>query len=565
LTINVKARRARLNYTEAINQAASLLGAGRLDDAEELCSEVLKANAGDYNATLLMGIVKSQQGSRDAALAYFDRALRANPQSYDALFNSALTLQALERDSDALDRYDRALAVKPGCIESLNNRGNVLQSLKRHAESIASYDRALALSPNFADALNNRGNALRALGRHAEAVDTFNRALVLKPGHAEALNHRGGALQALQRYSEALASYDQALSLNSLYPEAWNNRGVTLQCLRRYGEAMASFDTALTQRRDYADALWNKSLLLLLTGDFDEGWALYEWRSKRTDAPPATAFAAPLWLGSADVNGKRLLLHAEQGLGDTIMFSRYATLVAARGATVILAVQQALRSLLAKIDGVAEVVSPGDPSPQYDLQCPLMSLPRALKTALNGIPGEVSYVRAEEPRVARWSARLGHCDRPRIGIAWSTTTAGENRSIPLRLLAPLLALPVEWICLQKDVAADDRAALAGSRAVRLFDTEIEDFADTAALVHLCDLTISIDTAVAHVAGALGKPLWLLLPFAAEWRWLTAREDSPWYPSARLFRTAAPGDWTGTIERVKRELQLLSTGTTAVAT
>ena len=549
-----KPQQKQLSYADAINHAASLLGAGRLDDAERLCMDILRAKSDDYNAALLLGIVKSQQGKQDDALGFFDRALRANPKSYEALFNSAMTLQALQREADALDRYDRTLAVKTDCLESLNNRGNALQALKRHHEAIDSYDKALALKSDFTEALNNRGNALRALGHNEEAIADFDRALLLHPNHVQVLNHRGGALQALQRYAEALASYEKALSLDARYAEAWSNRGVTLQSLHRYQDAMTSFDTALAHKPDYADALWNKSLLLLLIGDFEQGWKLYEWRRNRSDASLITPFAAPLWLGREDLRGKRILLHAEQGLGDTIQFSRYAKQIAADGAIVILAVPQSLRALLTTIDGVGEVVSPGDPTPQFDYQCPVMSLPFAMKTSLSSVPCEIPYLKVEPAWVAKWSARLGPRTRPRIGFAWSTTTAGENRSLPLTRLTPLFALPLEWICLQKDISENDCVELDKLTRVRRFDTQIVDFSDTAALAQLCDLVISIDTAVAHVAGALGKPLWVVLPFASEWRWLIDRSDSPWYATARLFRTTAAGDWSGTIHRVEQQLK-----------
>jgi hypothetical protein len=286
---------------------------------------------------------------------------------------------------------------------------------------------------------------------------------------------------------------------------------------------------------------------------------LYEWRWKASGAPAEPLSAKPLWRGQQGVAGKRLLLHSEQGFGDTIQFSRYANALAAAGATVVLDVPRELKALLRTIEGAAEVVAQGDQPLHYDLHCPLLSLPFACKTVLETIPSATPYVRAEDRWLAKWSAKLGVTHDMRIGLAWSGSTVHRNdtnRSIPLAALSTLFSLPIDWICLQNEIRDADRAALARLPALRHFEEEIEDFSDAAALAELCDLVISVDTAVAHLAGALGKPLWLLLPFVPDWRWMTEREDSPWYPTARLFRQPAAADWARVVDRVKRELEVL---------
>ena len=296
--------------------------------------------------------------------------------------------------------------------------------------------------------------------------------------------------------------------------------------------------------------------MLLALGELVEGWLLYEWRARRSDGPAARSFSKPLWEGE-NVRGKRLLLHAEQGQGDAIQFSRYATIAAARGATVILEVPQALNTLLRGIDGVSAVVSSGSALPEYDLHCPLMRLPLVFGTTLATIPAATPYISADPQTLARWSTKLGPRKRMRVGLVWTGNPLhhnDSNRSIPFDVLAPLLDLPADWICLHKDLSGEDRDALTERPAIRHFADDIADFADTAALTQHCDMVISVDTAVAHLAGALGKPLWLLLPSFPDWRWLIEREDSPWYPTARLFRQSALGDWASVVERVKREIQ-----------
>ena len=548
-----------LNLAEAIDYAAALIRAGKLDGAERLCLDILKVKPDDFDAECLLGMVKARRGDQSAALACFDRALRSNPQSYEALYNRAATLQALKRHEEAVDAYDQALSVKPDCSDSLKERGDVLQALNRYTEAIDSYDQALLLKTDFWQALNNRGNTLLKLKRYDEALASYDRALVVEPNRPEMLNHRGAALEALHRSGEALESYDKALSLKPHYFEALSNRGASLQSLNRHAEAMESYDGALSLVPDYAEALWNKSLLLLLLGDFARGWPLYEWRWKRSDAPAELERAEPLWRSGEDIRGKRILLYAEQGLGDAIQFSRYASAVSSEGATVVLEVPQPLVRVLRNIQGATDVIAMGEPSPRCDLRCPLMSLPLLFNTSFATIPAATPYLRADQDLLAKWSAKLGPRTGLRVGLAWSGGAAlknDRNRSIPLATLSPLFGLPIEWICLQKEIRAPDRREVERRATLRAFADELDDFSDTAALIELCDLVISVDTAVAHLAGALGKSLWLLLPFAPDWRWLLDREDSPWYPTAKLFRQTAIGDWTQPIERIYRELASL---------
>jgi tetratricopeptide (TPR) repeat protein len=342
------------------------------------------------------------------------------------------------------------------------------------------------------------------------------------------------------------------------YAEAFNNRGNALQALKRLDEALASYDKALAFKPDYAEAHWNEALLRLLTGDFSRGWAKYEWRWRNESLALSTRnFSQPLWLGAAAIDGKTILLHSEQGFGDTIQFCRYVPLLAARGARVILEVPRSLQELMTNLAGATQVISKGDSLPDFDVQCPFLSLPLAFATRLETIPSATPYLRAPVQALKNWQARLGPKARPRIGLAWSgrpTHKNDQNRSISLRSLLALLDIEATFVSLQKDVRTDDAAVLKERDDILDFGDALKDFSDTAALISHLDLVISVDTSVAHLAGALAKPVWVLLPFLPDWRWLLDRDDSPWYPTARLFRQDNTRAWDDVIVRVHEALR-----------
>jgi tetratricopeptide (TPR) repeat protein len=506
------------------------------------------------------GIALRSLGRPAEALASFDRALAIRPDSAEALYNRGSALQALRRPAEALASYDKALAIKPDYVEALNNRSLVLLDLHRPAEALAGFDQALAIQPSHARALNNRGNTLQELQRPAEALASYDKALAIQPAYAEALYNRGIVLRDLHRSAEALESFDKALAINPDHVDALNNRGVALRDLNRPTEALASYDRALAIKPDYAETHSNRSCLRLLLGDFDPGWEEFEWRWRVPEfAPWRRDFAAPLWLGEEPLAGKTILLHAEQGFGDAIQFVRYAPLVAARGAKVILEVPPPLTALCSGIAGVALVIGRGEKLPEFDCHCPLLSLPLAFKTGLETIPAGAAYLSASEDRVIKWRQRLPEPRKRRIGIAWAGNPAfkgDHTRSIGLTRLLPLLSVTgVEFLSLQRDLREGDRDILRNNSHVMQMGDAMEDFGDTAAIMASLDLVISSDTAVAHLAGALGKPVWVLLQYVADWRWLLGRSDSPWYPTARLFRQPEIGDWESVIRQVERELSL----------
>jgi hypothetical protein len=330
-----------------------------------------------------------------------------------------------------------------------------------------------------------------------------------------------------------------------------------LHALQRLDEAIVSYGEALSIQPDYADAHWNLGLAKLAKGELAAGWKEYEWRWKLADSPGQRHFPVPMWLGADNLRGKTILLHAEQGLGDTLQFCRYAALIHARGAKVILQVDRVLRSLLEPLRGVSQVVVFGETLPHFDFHCPLLSLPLAIGTTLETIPADVPYLRANPESVARWERKLGTRTQPRIGLAWSGNPGqakDRNRSLPLEAIEPLLALPAQFVCLQKEIRARDADVLKRHPRLLHFENDIGDFSDTAALAELCDMAIAVNSSVAHLVGGLGKPVWIPLAFVPDWRFLLGRDDSLWYPTARLFWQSSPGRWDDVVARMVREIE-----------
>ena len=437
--------------------------------------------------------------------------------------------------------------------EAHTNRGSALHGLKRYEEALASHDRALALRPDYAEARYNRGNALHKLRRFEEALADYEHTLALRPDYVEALANRGVTLHELRRFEEALVSFDRALAVRPDYAEAFVDRGGTLREQRRFEEALACYDRALALRPDYVEAHSNEGMCRMLIGDFHRGWQKIEWgwnAARRRSAK--RSFSQPQLFGSNELEGKTVLLHAEQGFGDMIQFCRYVPLVAERGARVILEVYEPLRELMGTLPGVAQIVTTGEPLPDFDMHCPLLSLPLAFGAGSATIESQTPYLRASPQAVMEWNDRLGPRHRPRIGLAWSGRPSHDNdhnRSMRLRsFLAALAGCNATYVSLLQDVREDDAPVLQGSDVLH-FGKELKTFADTAALIANLDLVISVDTSVAHLAGALAKPVWILLPFMPDWRWLLDREDSPWYPTARLFRQDETRGWDSVMTRV----------------
>ncbi len=541
----------------AINEAAGYYQQGRLDDADKICTRVLKAAPDWFDALHLAGLLKLDSGKAAAAQVLLAKALKLNPHAPQVLANYGRTLSALNRDDEAMAALDKALALAPDSFETINIRGNVLLKLNRPAEAAAAFERVLALEPRFLGARANLGNALAQLGRFDAALAHYDAVLAVQPAHPEMLVNRGGALAGLGRLDEALTAYDRALVLRSDYGKARIGRGATLAALNRHQDALQEYASALAADKSNADIQHNEALSLLTLGDYIRGFQKYEARWLRTGMPRRRSLGKPLWLGEYPLARKTILVHAEQGLGDTIQFARYVPQLARGGAKVVLEVQKELVALLSRLDGPASVVARGDALPPYDVHCPAGSLPLALRTDVATIPANVPYLAADEARVAKWREHIANLPTPRIAVAWSGSADhanDRNRSIALERFAPIFAATGgSIVSIQRDLRGGDADALARLGNVTHVGDALADFDDTAAVMALADLVISVDTAVVHLAGAIGRPVWVLVPFQPDWRWLLGRDDAPWYPTVRLFRQPRPGDWDSVIARVKDEL------------
>jgi tetratricopeptide (TPR) repeat protein len=500
-------------------------------------------------ANLLLGLNRL-----DEAVASYDRAIVLHPEDSQAYCSRGVALQRLGRLDEALSSYDRAVALDPDYAEAYRNRGVALQGLKQFEEALASFDRVVALKPDDAEAYCNCCTVLQDLNRFDEALKSCDHAIALNPDYAEAYYDRGNILRGLERLDDALESYDRAIALKPDYAGVYSNRGTVLQGLKRLDEALADYDCAISLKPDLVDAHWNKSQVKILIGEYLEGWNLYEWRWKTTQfANFQRHYNKKLWLGGLSIINKTLIVYREQGLGDYIQSIRYALLAEQAGARVILEVPAPLMSLVSTLKGNFTLVETGAPLPEFDYHCPVMSLPLAFKTTVETIPAQIPYLFADEAKKKQWRKNLGEKTKPRIGLVWSGTSNhrnDHNRSFPLRQLSDLLDLPFEFHSLQKDVRAVDIDALEEFSQVHQHQDDLLDFSDTAALVDAMDIVISVDTSVAHLAGAMGKSLFVLLPFAPDYRWMLDRSDSPWYPTARLFRQPALYDWDSVIAEVK---------------
>ena len=563
--IDLALRRNPQNAFALNNRGIALVELQRLDEALASFDRAIAARPDYAEAHSNRGNVLKDLKRFEEALSSFDRALSLRPDFADAYSNRSNVLNALKRFEEALASCDRALRFRPDMADAHSNRGNALCGLDRFDEALAACDRAITLAPGHAEAHCNRGNALQELGRFDEALEACNRALGLRPDFTEAHCNRGSALHELQRFGDALIAHDRALSLQPDFADAHYNRGNALHAQKRFAEALVAYERAIVLRPDFADAHFNESLCRLVTGDFERGWQKYEWRWQTTQlGSNKRIFAQPLWTGSDDIAGKTILLHAEQGMGDTIQFARYVPLVAARAGRVILEVPPPLHALMRSLPGGAEVVAMGEGLPDFDTHCPLLSLPRAFGTTLETIPAAMPYLGASEGMIAAWRDRLGKHERPRVGLVWAGNPRKElpgahridrQRSMAFDQLAPLFEIAgCDFYSLQKgdEAVAQLRNSTLRDRVVDFTD-DLHDFSDTAALIENLDLVIAVDTSVAHLAGALGKPFWLLNRDGTCWRWLLDRDDSPWYPTVRQFRQDDSRAWDGVIARIKAAL------------
>jgi tetratricopeptide (TPR) repeat protein len=531
---------------------------GRFSDGVAMLERSLQIAPDNPVAHFNLGKALHHLGRCDDAVWSYARAVGLKPDYAEALFNMAKALRDLARFEEALHCYDQLIRLKPKHALALLHRGSVLHALKQLPDALNSIDAALGARPDWIEALIDRAAVQQDMQRHEDALRSLEQVLRHDPNCAEAHLDRGSVLHDLGHAQEALVSIERAIALKPAVAEAHYNRGDVLQDLKRFDEAIRSYDRAIELKPDFADAYWNKALVALLTGDFEAGWPLYEWRAQGSRRiAGADPSVKPLWLGEVPIAGKTLLVQSEQGIGDIIQFCRYLPLVEALGANIIFELPRAVLTLVQTLPCRFVAVERSTEVPPHDLRCPLLSLPLALRTTLQTVPAQTPYLNPDERKREAWRTRLGAKRGMRIGLAWSGNPRHINdrrRSIRFTSLLPLLELTCEFHSLQIECRAEDRQAIAKATQLHDHRNDLADFSDTAALVAEMDLVISVDTAVAHVAAALGRPVWVLLPFVPDFRWLLDRSDSPWYPTATLYRQPALGDWAGVIAKVRDDLK-----------
>jgi tetratricopeptide (TPR) repeat protein len=567
------------------------MGAGSFLDAQVCCRRALALDADHADTLHLMGLLSFQQGFYDDAVEWISRAIRRNPRP-DFLSNLGTTLKRQGRHEEAVQVFDKAIQLKPDAPGLWTNLGHALVELRRPAEAELAFQHALKLDPIHAAAADAMARLLNTLKRPQEALTYADLADRLQPNKASILSIRAIILHQLKRFQEAIAAgtrahalepanvgictniglsclllcrgeealtwLDRALVLQPDVVTTLNSRATALRLLRRFDEAIATYARVKALDPENVEADLGLGHMHLSLGNFEAGWIGYEARLRQPYFLSYPKLSQPMWRGEASIAGKTVLICADEGLGDQIQFARYVPMVAALGAQVILVVEQPLQELMSTLPGVSQCLPKVvGPLPPFDLHCPLSSLPMMFRTRTDSIPAQIPYLSSPaESRAQVWENRLGPHDRLRVGLVWSGNPGhgnDHNRSIPFRALIPLLECHARFVSLQKDPRPEDRAALRERADVVDLTDYLSDFTETAALISRLDLVITVCTSVAHLAGALGHPTWILLPYAACWRWQLDCEDSPWYPTVRLFRQTETCDYGEVVDRVRDEL------------
>ena len=545
------------------NLASILAKSGAFDAALVHVNEAVQIDPNDVEARLVKASCHLELGQRELAAADLGQVLEIDPCAAEALRQRAAMLAADGRNDEALADLDRLLALDSAAPETFFTRGILLLDLERFDDAFTDFTRAIALKPDYAPAFSNRGLALAEMKRHEEALVDFERAIALNPDYVDAWSNRGRSLGLLERFDEALRDQSRAIDIDPTYAFAYYNRGIVHGELNDFDAARADYDKAIACKANYAEPYWNKGLLEIYLGRMDIGWPLYEWRLKTSEYGTRSLHPQAVLASLAEAAGRTVLVYWEQGLGDVIQFCRYVPILAAAGARVLFAPQPALRQLLAPLQGPSvTIVDRDEPSLPFDRQISLLSLPCLLGTTLDTIPAQSPYLFAEPARVAAWQAHLGR-DSFRIGICWKGNPkfpGDARRSFALAQFASLASIPgVRLISLHKGEGEAEVQALSGDsfRVETLgegFDAGPGAFLDTAAVMTKLDLVVTSDTSIAHLAGALGVPVWVALARKPDFRWMKDRSDCPWYPTMRLFRQRASGDWSGVFDDMEAALK-----------
>jgi tetratricopeptide (TPR) repeat protein len=540
--------------------ARTHLAGGQLSQAVEWALQAIrKSPKPGYLATL--GAALSQLGRLDEALQVFDKAVQLKPDDSALWCELGKGMAEAARSSDALVCFQRAIALDPANGEAAYQAGHLLHGLGRFPEALISLDRSAERQGGHAPTFAMRGLVLAKLKRFEQAVRDYERAIRLDPNNFEACSNLGTALRALGQAEAALSWYDRSLAIA---PNIANttNRAMTLTELGRFDDAMAAFQQAARIDPNHPTLIWNFALLKLWLGDFEGGWRGREARWSNPEVASAyPRLETPMWLGRESIAGKTVVVCQDEGLGDAIQFARYIPMLASRGAQIILVVDEPLCPLLSKLGGVSHCLpkKQGLVVPPFDFHIAMDSLPLAFDTRLETIPAPSAYLPPDADRVRTWEDRLGRRDRLRVGLVWSGNpkqSNNRNRAVPLPLLSKILDVDATFVSLQKQPPPQDVGMLRELTSIVDHTAHLTDFAETAALVSCLDLVITVDTSVAHLSAAVGRPTWIMLAHVADWRWLLGREDNPWYPTARLFRQGATRDYASVVDRVHTELKAL---------
>jgi tetratricopeptide (TPR) repeat protein len=529
---------------------------GNLEHAGQICRKILSRQPKNADVLHFFSILCYRLRNYDAAITNLKKTLRINPSNAEAHYNLGRAYEGKKQIDEAIQSYKSALRFNPYFVDAYINLGNLLQGKGQLDDAIFNYQKAIEFNPSYAGVYYNLGVIFQEKNRLTEAIAAFQRAIQLDPQYADAYHDLGYVSHMNRQPDKAIECYLKAIQMNKDMFDAYNNLGRVYQEQGRLDDAITSYRKSLEINPDFAETHCNLAIALLLTGAFRQGWEEYEWRWKLKDRS-RYGFPQQIWDGS-DISDKTIFLYAEQGFGDTIQFIRFAPLIAGRGANVIIECQKELKSLICHVKGINSVITREDPLPEFDVHYPLLSLPFVLNTTPESIPATIPYIMTDETIVRKWEERIRSDNaRLKVGVVWSGNPkykADRFRSIsPDNFLQLCMVERISFYSLQKGEAASQVKELVKEIKLIDFTDEIHDFSDTAAIIKNLDLIISVDTAVAHLAGALGKPVWTLLPFSPDWRWMLERDDSLWYPTMRLFRQPLPGDWGTVIESVKKEL------------
>jgi len=556
-----KALALKPNYAEAYNNMGTVLQEqGELEEAIDAYKKALALKPDYAEAYYNMGNTLQEQGKLEEAMEALNKALSLKPNYAEAYNNMGTALQEQGELEEAIEAYKKALALKPDFAKAYYNMGTVLQEQGKLEEAIEVYKKALSLKPDYAEAYNNMGIALQEQGKLEEAIEVYKKALSLKPDYAEAYNNMGNALKDQGKLEEAIEAYKDALSLKPDYAEAYSNMGLALQDQGKLEEAIGAYNKALSLKPDYAEAYYNSSFVYNLRGEFQKGLKLYEWRLNKKSLnakPPRDELS---WDKTKSVEGKKFVVYEEQGLGDIIQFCRYLILLEQKGADVTFKVTPALHAILQTIDGNFRLSADLPEENTMDFEAPLMSLPYLLNTSLETIPVIHPYLFADPDNIAIWGKRLSKGSF-KVGICWQgrKSKIDIGRSFPLSLFESISKLSnVELISLHKGEGENQITSIDFDITTlgHDFDAGKDAFLDTAAVMMNCDLIITSDTAIAHLAGALGCPTWVALQHIPDWRWMLDCSISPWYPSMTLYRQKQRGDWAGVFDTIKQDLIVL---------